>query len=79
MHLVSVLSCNIFSYKRMMSVYCVQIPSAGKRVTGPSYLFSVRCAGVTDFVFMPALARKGEHTPLFSLCAPDLALLFFSV
>lgn len=38
-HLVSMLSCNIFSYKGVMSVCCAQFPSAGRRVTGPRNLF----------------------------------------
>lgn len=38
-HLVSMLSCNIFSYKEVMSVCCAQFPSAGRRVTGPRNLF----------------------------------------
>lgn len=69
-HLVSMLSCNIFSYKGVMSVCCAQFPSAGRRVTGPRNLFLVRYAGVADS-FCANPGTQGSS-------AQDLALLFFS-
>lgn len=69
---MSLLSCNIFSYKGMMSVYCVQFPSAGRRVTGPRYLFAFgeicRCDRLS---FRANTGTQGSS-------AQDLALLFFS-
>lgn len=64
------LSCTIFSYKRLMSAHCVQLPSAGKRVIGPSYLF-VFCAicPCDRLAFCARIGTQGRtFSALFSLC-----------
>lgn len=72
------LSCNIFSYKRMMTVYCVQFPSAGKRVIGPSYLFvfceKCRCDRLS---FRASIGtQERTYSALFSLCSGSGLALF---
>lgn len=52
------LSCNIFSYKGMMSVCSVQFPSAGRRVTGPRYLFVFGEICWCDRLSVPTLAHR---------------------